>query len=85
MDAPVSAEDPAKLRAALLRAMPMSRMLDYGMDHGDAVHLAHADVSEPWHEVADRLAEAQLTRAGRPPTEVMSRPRSRATAGQRPP
>ncbi|MFC9220759.1 alpha/beta hydrolase family protein [Streptomyces hygroscopicus] len=63
MDAPVPAEDPAKLRAALLRAMPVSRMLDYGMDHGDAVHLAHADVSEPWHEVATRLAEAQLARA----------------------
>ncbi len=63
MDAPVSAENPAKLRAALLRAMPMSRMLDYGMDHGDAVHLADAAVSEPWHEVATRLAEAPLTRA----------------------
>ncbi|WP_326808964.1 MULTISPECIES: alpha/beta fold hydrolase [unclassified Streptomyces] len=63
MDTPVSVEDPAKLRAALLRAMPMSRMLDYGMDHGDAVHLANAAVSEPWHEVATRLAEAQSTRA----------------------
>ncbi|GAA1698504.1 alpha/beta hydrolase [Streptomyces yatensis] len=63
MDAPVSAEDRAKHRAALLRAMPMSRMLDYGMDHGDAVHLANAAVSEPWHDVATRLAEAQLTRA----------------------
>ncbi|MFH8442241.1 alpha/beta hydrolase family protein [Streptomyces sp. NPDC018026] len=63
MDAAGPAEDPAKLRAALLRAMPMSRMLDYGMDHGDAVHLAGAAVSEPWHEVATRLAEAQSTRA----------------------
>ncbi|CAL9335032.1 alpha/beta hydrolase family protein [Streptomyces sp. enrichment culture] len=63
MDAPVSAKDPAKLRAALLRAMPMSRMLDYGMDHGDAVQLAGAAVSQPWHDVATRLAEAQSTRA----------------------
>ncbi|MEU9636818.1 alpha/beta fold hydrolase [Streptomyces tendae] len=63
MDTPGPAEDPAKLRAALLRAMPMSRMLDYGMDHADAVHLAGAAVSEPWHEVATRLAEAQSTRA----------------------
>ncbi|MGW7518358.1 alpha/beta hydrolase family protein [Streptomyces sp. NPDC054796] len=79
-----SAEDPAKLRAALLRAMPLSRMLDYGMDHADAVHLAHADVSEPWHEVATRLAEAQSARAeaaaGRGDTETAVACYRRATA-----
>ncbi|MET9359117.1 alpha/beta fold hydrolase [Streptomyces sp. NPDC006617] len=84
MDAPVPTEDPAKHRAALLRAMPMSRMLDYGMDHGDAVHLAGAAVSEPWHEVAARLAEAQSTRAeaaaGRGDVETAAACCRRATA-----
>ncbi|MEV5411099.1 alpha/beta fold hydrolase [Thermopolyspora sp. NPDC052614] len=50
-------------RAALMRAMPVTRMLDYGMDHWDATHLFNAPVERPWHEVAAELADAQLARA----------------------
>ncbi|MCP2253627.1 Alpha/beta hydrolase family protein [Prauserella aidingensis] len=63
MEAVESAEEAGKHRAALLRAMPITRMLDYGMDYWDATHLADAPISQPWHEAATRLAEAQLTRA----------------------
>jgi len=52
-----------KQRAALRRAMPVTRMLDYGMDHWDATHLIDAPVAQPWHQTAVRLAEAQLARA----------------------
>ncbi|MTD59137.1 dipeptidyl aminopeptidase [Amycolatopsis sp. RM579] len=43
--------------------MPVTRMLDYGMDHWDATHLSNAPASQPWHEAAAQLADAQLARA----------------------
>jgi len=43
--------------------MPVTRMLDYGMDYWDATHLINAPVSAPWHEAAALLAEAQRARA----------------------
>lgn len=58
-----SSDEATKYRAALRRAMPVTRMLDYGMDHWDAVHLFDAPASRPWDEVATELAEAQLERA----------------------
>ncbi len=63
MGTPEPAEEETKHRTALRRAMPVTRMLDYGMDHGDATHLIDAPVAQPWHETAVRLAEAQLARA----------------------
>jgi len=59
----IDAEDAAKLRAAQLRAMPVTRMLDYGMDHWDAVHLSQAPIQRAWHDVAAELGDAQLARA----------------------
>jgi alpha-beta hydrolase superfamily lysophospholipase len=59
----VSTEEQTKHRAALLRAMPMTRMLDYGMDYWDAATLNIAPAWEPWHVVASALAESQLARA----------------------
>ena len=53
----------AKHRAALLRAMPITRMLDYGMEYWDAKHLTNAPIHQPWDQVATRLAQAQLARA----------------------
>lgn len=59
----VPTDDEVKLRAAQLRSMPMTRMLDYGMDYWDAVHLTSSSAAEPWEDVASRLAVAQRTRA----------------------
>ncbi|MCU1594384.1 MAG: dipeptidyl aminopeptidase/acylaminoacyl-peptidase-like protein [Frankiales bacterium] len=56
-------EEAVKQRAALNRAMSITRMLDYGMDHWDASELAGSPASAPWQEVATRLAEAQIARA----------------------
>ncbi|MGP3533261.1 alpha/beta hydrolase [Microbacterium sp. RD1] len=60
---PTPSENALKLRAALRRAMSVTRMLDYGMDYWDATHLFHAPPSTPWHEVAEALAAAQSERA----------------------
>lgn len=56
-------EEATKQRAALKRAMSITRMLDYGMDYWDATTLSASAASEPWHEVAAGLADAQLSRA----------------------
>lgn len=42
--------------------MPITRMLDYGMGHWDAVRLFHSPISEPWDEIAAGLADAQIER-----------------------
>ncbi|MGY0500871.1 alpha/beta hydrolase [Nocardia sp. FBN12] len=55
--------DAVKTRAALLRSMTLTRMLDYGMDHWDATQLAGAPATQPWDDTAAALAEAQLARA----------------------
>lgn len=77
-------DEETRHRAALRRAMPVTRMLDYGMDHWDATHLIGAPVSQPWHEAADHLAGAQLTRAeaaaGRGDAETAAACYRRATA-----
>lgn len=57
------ADDAVKQRAALLRSMTLTRMLDYGMDHWDATQLIEAPATEAWDDVAAGLAEAQLARA----------------------
>ncbi|QJU56309.1 prolyl oligopeptidase family serine peptidase (plasmid) [Herbiconiux sp. KACC 21604] len=56
-------DDAGKARSALRRAMPVTRMLDYGMDHWDATHLTAAPDHEPWDQVASALGEAQVARA----------------------
>lgn len=56
-------EDLAKQRAALLRSMTLTRMLDYGMDHWDATRLTSASPAEAWDQVAAEIADAQLDRA----------------------
>ena len=60
---PARSEDALKARAALHRSMPVTRMLDYGMDHWDAVHLTAAPAEAPWHEVAAGIADAHQARA----------------------
>ena len=60
---PGPSDEAVKQRAALLRSMSLTRMLDYGMDHWDAVQLVESPAGEPWHEVAVGLADAQLARA----------------------
>lgn len=62
---PDPSEEAGKLRAALLRAMPVTRMLDYGMDHWDAMTLSQAPAESPWDQVAVTLADQQLQRAER--------------------
>ncbi|WP_280400838.1 alpha/beta hydrolase family protein [Nocardia carnea] len=57
------AADAVKARAALLRSMTPTRMLDYGMDHWDATQLAGAPATQAWDDTAAALAEAQLARA----------------------
>lgn len=53
-----------KLISALQRAMPMTRLLDYGMDHADAVELfERTSAGEPWDEAAEALAKRRLKRA----------------------
>lgn len=56
-------DDASKLRGAQLRSMSLTRMLDYGMDHWDAVALTGSPASTPWDVTATQLAEAQLERA----------------------
>lgn len=63
MDTTDETEGAAKQRAALLRSMSLTRMLDYGMDHWDATQLAGAPVSQAWDDAAAQLADAQLERA----------------------
>ncbi|ELW9445688.1 alpha/beta fold hydrolase [Burkholderia cenocepacia] len=49
---------------ALQRAMPVTRLLDCGMDYADAVALhARTSAGEPWDVAAEVLADAQLARA----------------------
>lgn len=49
---------------ALQRAMPVTRLLDCGMDHADAMQLmAQTSAGGKWDEVAEALADAQLRRA----------------------
>lgn len=56
-------DDVGKLRAAQLRSMSHTRMLDYGMDHWDAATLTGAPASTPWEVTATHLAGGQLERA----------------------
>lgn len=63
MGAPDTAKNATKQRAALLRSMSLTRMLDYGMDHWDATQLIGAPVPQPWDDAAALLADAQLERA----------------------
>ncbi|KQW69893.1 S9 family peptidase [Methylibium sp. Root1272] len=49
---------------ALQRAMPITRLLDCGVDHADAVALfQRTTAGEDWHSAAESLASAQLERA----------------------
>ncbi|MCW5139013.1 alpha/beta hydrolase [Burkholderia cenocepacia] len=49
---------------SLQRAMPVTRLLDCGMDYADAVALhARTSAGEPWDVAAEALADAQLARA----------------------
>lgn len=49
---------------AFQRAMPMTRLLDCGMDFADAQALfQRTSVGEEWDQVAEALAQAQLARA----------------------
>ncbi|MGZ2747406.1 alpha/beta hydrolase [Burkholderia stagnalis] len=49
---------------ALQRAMPLTRLLDCGMDYADATALhARTAAGERWDVAAEALAEAQLARA----------------------
>lgn len=84
MSATERTEDRAKQRAAMLRSMTMTRMLDYGMDHWDATRLVRAAPTEPWEDVAAGLADAQLERgraaARRGDTETAVSCHRRATA-----
>jgi dienelactone hydrolase len=63
---PEAAEDRRKQFAALARAVPISRMIDYGAPVGDAmlVHEATAAAIPPaWDELCERLAQRHLDRA----------------------
>lgn len=59
-EAPTEAE---KLRLTQALAMPVTRMLDYGMDPWDANHLSRSSVQIPWDIAASELAQAQIARA----------------------
>ena len=49
---------------SLQRAMPVTRLLDCGMDYADATALhARTSAGEPWDVAAEALADAQLARA----------------------
>lgn len=49
---------------SLQRAMPVTRLLDCGMDHADAMALhTRTSAGEPWDVAAEALADAQLARA----------------------
>lgn len=49
---------------AFQRAMPITRLLDCGMDHADAAALfRRTTAGEDWDRVAESLAQAQLVRA----------------------
>ena len=51
--------------AQVQRAMPVTRLLDCGMDYADAIALhARTAQGEPWDMAAEALAEAQFARAG---------------------
>lgn len=53
-----------KLIAALQRAMPMTRLLDYGMDHADATELlARSTAGEAWDVAAETIGRRRLARA----------------------
>ena len=60
---PESAMETEKLRFVQSLAMPVTRMLDYGMDPWDANHLSTSSDTIPWDVAARELAEAQLARA----------------------
>src|SRR3954452_13022431 len=55
---------PSALTVAQQRAMPVTRMLDYGMDPWDARALIERTTAgEPWDQAAEALAEPWLERA----------------------
>jgi dipeptidyl aminopeptidase/acylaminoacyl peptidase len=59
----VTADLPPEIQA-LRRGMPITRLLDCGMDYSDAFALyADSALGIAWDESAERLAQAQLTRA----------------------
>lgn len=60
----MSEEDLVKVREVQLLAMPITRMLDYGMDYADALALSRTPPEVTWAASAAALAEQQLARAG---------------------
>ncbi|MCF3639812.1 prolyl oligopeptidase family serine peptidase [Rhizobium sp. TRM95111] len=78
-----SQDDPVvKANLAHQRAMPMTRLLDCGMDHADAGRLlARTSAGEPWDRVAETIATVRLEQAdwaeseGRPITASEARQR----------
>ncbi|MCZ0735135.1 alpha/beta hydrolase family protein [Phreatobacter sp. AB_2022a] len=59
-----------KLTAALQRAMPMTRLIDYGMDHADATELvSRSTEGEAWDAVAEAIGRRRLARAARAEAE----------------
>lgn len=59
-----------KLIAALHRAMPMTRLLDYGMDHADAAELlSRSAAGETWDAAAEAIGRRRLARAARAEAE----------------
>lgn len=56
---PEAAADPAKLNAALLRAVPLTRMVDYGVPVGDALEITARvgmEQAQAWDGVAEEVA-----------------------------
>lgn len=67
---------PSASADALWRAMPVTRLLDCGMEYGNVVALQQATArGEPWDVVAERLAVVHLARA-----ELAEREGRRVTA-----
>lgn len=59
-----TAEAASSIVAAQLRAMPITRMLDYGVDYADVLALRERTAAGiPWDEAAEALAAAHLERA----------------------
>ncbi|NMN99508.1 alpha/beta hydrolase family protein [Antrihabitans stalactiti] len=57
-------ESGAALVAAHWRAMPVTRMLDYGVDYADVLAMQErTSAGIPWDEAAEALADAHLERA----------------------
>ncbi|NMO04510.1 alpha/beta fold hydrolase [Gordonia sp. TBRC 11910] len=62
-DRPESPSEAEKLRFTQVLAMPVTRMLDYGMDPWDANQLSNSDSGTPWDTAASELARTQVVRA----------------------